>query len=259
MQRLTGVVVSDATLLASFAKLHPDAVDVSDAGARGTWGLGFHGNGEMLVKKAPLGGASGPASVLATVPARQLLLAADGAPAARRTLEDSQPFRYRDWLCAASGTAGLGPDFVARVQAATASTSFAAKRGATAEEAVMMVFIDALYRGHARDTRKLSLATLCEALVEGSARLREHAGETRLDAAVLLLGHDTLFAIPLGRPLFAARYSGESRGRADRNTESRRLAHLRAVVLSDRQAGDLKWVLLEAPAYAGVDCELVGF
>jgi len=107
MQRLTGVVVNDASLMASFAKLYADTVDVSDAGARGTWGLGFHGNGEMLVKKAPLGGAIGPAAVLAGVRARHVVLAANGDPAPRRTVEDAQPLRYRDCGGAGLGAAGI--------------------------------------------------------------------------------------------------------------------------------------------------------
>jgi len=259
MQRLTGVVVSDAALLASFVELHTDLVDVTDLGRCGMWGLGFHGNGEMLVKKAPLGGMAKPSTVLSGVRARQVVLAADGDPAPRRTLVDAQPLRYRDWLFAVSGTKALGAEFVARVQAETSSTSFAVKRGATPEEAVMMVYIDALYRGHQRDTRKVPTETLREAIGEGTARLGELAGDARLEAAVMLHAHDLLFAVPVGRPLFAVEFSPDSRGRADRTPEARRLAHLRAVVLSDHAAGDHEWKTLEGPVQAGVDCELVPF
>ncbi|TNF29421.1 MAG: hypothetical protein EP329_15795 [Deltaproteobacteria bacterium] len=259
MQRLTGVVVSDATLLASFVGLHADLMDVSDLGRRGTWGLGFHGNGEMLIKRAPLGGMARPAEVLATVRARHVVLSADGDPGPRRTLVEAQPLRYRDWLFAASGTSTLGDDFVARVQETTTSTSFAAKRGATPEEALMMVFIDALYRGHARDTRKLPVATLREAIAEGSARLRELAGAERLSLAVLLHAHEQLFAVPLGRPLFVNSFSGASHGRTERTAEARRLAHLRAVAVSDHMVGNDRWTNLETPAHVGIDCEVSSF
>lgn len=259
MQRLTGMVVSDAALLPSFVELHAELADVSDLGRHGSWGLGFHGNGEMLIKKAPLSGMASPAAVLAKVRARHVVLVADGDPGPRRTIVDGQPLRYRDWLFAASGTESLADDFVARVQETTTSTSFAAKRAATPEEAVMMVFIDALYRGHARDTRKVPVSTLYEAIGEASARLHELAGDKRLSLAVLLHAHALLFAVPLGRPLFVTRFSGASHGRAGRTAEARRLAHLRAVAVSDRMVGNDRWTNLLTPVQVGVECEVTPF
>jgi len=259
MQRVTGVVVNDGALLPWFAKSYAGALEVSDAGARGHWGLGFEGNGELLVKRAPLGGRLGPAQVLAEIRARQVVLAAHGDPGPRRSIEDAQPLRYRDWLFAASGTAGLSEAFVARVQAESLLRDFVTTRGVTPDEAVMMVFVDALYRGHARDTRKVGVAVVREAIAAGAARLRELLKPAAPDLAVLLYAHDQLFAVPLGRPMCVARLGASEHLRLERSPDARRVEHLRGVIVGDRQVGNARWQVLESAASIGVDAEVVPF
>ena len=259
MQRLAGVAVNDGALLAWFARHYAEALDVRDAGPRGHWGLGFEGQGEVLVKKAPLGGPLSAQGVLEGLRARHVVVAADGAPAARRSLEDSQPLRYRDWLCAASGTHSLDAAFVSRVQASSAVSDFAAARNASPEEALLMVFVDTLYRGLAREPRKLPVAALREALAEAAARLRALLAPASPDLAVLLYGHEQLFALPLGRPMVLARLGPSDHARADRAGAGRGAEHLRAVVVSDRQLGPYRWEVLTSAVRIGPAAEVEPF
>lgn len=254
MQRLMGVVVNDATLLRALVERHAGVFDLGPLGRRGFWGLGFRGNGEVLIKRSPLAAARETAAVLRDVRARHVVLAADGAPASRRLLEDAQPLRYRDWLFAASGTDALGDGFVAAAQAATRLSTFSARRAVTPDEALMLVFMDALYLGHVRDTRKLETDALRAAVVAGAAVVRELAGDAADALAVCLCGHDHLYATSLGRPLHTAVVTGEAWAREARSTAARQQAHLRALLVSDAPSGEgLVWEPLEGGVMVGPD------
>jgi hypothetical protein len=227
------LVVSDASGLATFAEHRADVLAIAEGGdPRGTWGLGFHSNGDMLVKKGPIATVGDIGKLLQHVRARHLLLAADLERVPRRTLEDAQPLRHRDWLFAASGTAAVREqDFVREVQQSLPGTVFATKRSATPEEAIMMILMDAMYRAGSQDARKLSGAAIRGALAAGVTRLREIAGARSSGLAFMLHDRDRIFAVSLGRALHMARGQGVGGGR--RSGRGSHHAHLRSLVVAD--------------------------
>lgn len=241
---LIGLAVSDSALLRAFAEAQPRVVDVTasiapgaaEVGRTGTWGLGFHAHGEMLVRKGPLRGILPGAIVkhLRDVRARHVVLCAEARGESRK-LEDTSPLRYRDWLFAATGADSLGPGFAARVQASLPTYAFSHKLHPTAEEAVMMVAMGALERANARDTRDLTTRATQRAIGAACAELRRLADEgaqVKLLVTLHVPGH--LFVFALGRPIWLARFRGA--GEAARHGRLPRHEHLRAMVIGDRTA-----------------------
>ena len=234
-QRLLGLVVNDAALMPAFAERHAEllALTAPDA-ARGVWGLGFHGHGEMLVKKNPVASPQSVGAALQQVRARHVIIAADIDPPSRQSLEDAQPLRYRDWLFAASGTAPLRDvEFIRAVQRSLPDTAFAHKRGATAEEALTNHFMETLHRAGARDGRKPTTAIVRQALGTAVRSLRELIGDTPI--AVMLHDHKHLFALSLGRPLYTAALAGVAPVSGERRPAraTDQLAHVRASIIRD--------------------------
>ena len=265
MERLIGLVINDAALLGEFAALHKRDLDVAAGVGRGRWGMGFHGHGELLVKKAPLTRPFDAAEVLAGVRARLVVLAAQPDDRAREP-EEAQPLRHRDWLFAATGTRALPEDFVTRVQASRGGSAFAIKPSAAPEEALQMALMSALFRANVRDARELTTIGVRRTLSTAAAELRALGGDTPLPPLAIVLHSDGyLFALALGRPLYVAHFKGLEQDEPRRRGAGRvrpRFDHLKAVVLTDgppegakgyEKTGD--WVGVEI----GVDCKVAQF
>lgn len=264
MQALLGLAVSDAALLKAFAEAHPRVLDVAATVPReaphGTWGLGFHAHGEMLVRKGPLRSLTPGALVshFKDVRARHVMLVAEAHTEARK-LEDCAPLRYRDWLFAATGADTLGAGFAERVQAELPTYAFAGKRGPTNDEAVMMLVMAALERMNARDTRDLTTRAIQRAIGAAADRLRSLAGDHRPALLVMLHVNGCLFTLAIGRPIWVARFRGT--GDAARPGRLLRHEHLRALVIGDRTSDSASWEQLPTGLAAEVDasCELLQF
>lgn len=270
MQALVGLAVSDAALLKTFAEAHVRELDVAAAipqeSTHGTWGIGFHAHGEMLVRKGPLralkpatpGAPGALVSHFKDVRARHVVLTAESRDEARK-LEDCAPLRYRDWLFASSGAHTLGPGFAERVQAELPTYAFAGKRGATADEATMMLIMSVLERMNARDTRDLTTRAIQRAIGVAAERLRVLAGDQRPELMVMLHVDGCLFAFAIGRPIWVARFRGT--GEAARPGRLMRHEHLRALLIGDRTTDAPIWEQLPIGLGAEIDasCELIQF
>lgn len=259
MQAVLGIAVSDAALLRTFADAHQRQLDVLAAsGAEsGTWGLGFHAHGEMLIKKGPMTRGTVIGKHLKDIRARHLVLVADGDSEARH-LEERCPLRYRDWLFAMTGGASLGADFGRKVQLELPTYAFSQKRHPTAEEAVMMVVMDSLERQNARDTRDLTTRSIQRAVGFAAERVRRLASAPEAVVVLHVPGH--LFAFGVGRPVSIARFKGSGEavvrpGRLGRND------HLRAVLVADETTEGAAWeqVGLELAVQVDVACDVQPF
>lgn len=235
MQRLTALTCSDPALMADLARANPEAVDVAAELSAGSWGVGFYGHGELLVRKIPARSGPTPLSLVANVQARHVVLVADDRSPRPFRGETSQPMRYRDWLFAMSGGSELGAELVTAVDRRLAGFVVRAARGGTAPEAVMMLFMDALHRATLLDARLLSTHGVRRALAVAANTLAELAGDRQaLDLAVTLHARSYHFAVGLGRPLYVQKlqgYPGSSRG------QRRRRPGLKSVVITDRLLG----------------------
>lgn len=259
MQAVLGIAVSDAALLRVFADAHPRQLDVlaASGATSGTWGLGFHAHGEMLIKKGPMTRGTVIGKHLKDIRARHLVLVADGDSEARH-LEERCPLRYRDWLFAMTGGGSLGPDFGKKVQADLPTYAFAQKRHPTAEEAVMMVIMDALERQNARDTRDLTTRAIQRAIGFAAEKLRKLAASPETVVLLHVPGH--MFAFGVGRPVAIARF----RGVGDTNVRPGRLGrndHLRAVLVADQTTEGAAWehVGRELAVQVDVACDVQPF
>ncbi len=252
MQTLIGLVVSDVALLKAFAEGHKQVLDVTSglAADRGTWGVGFHSQGEMLIRKGPLTALkeTGVAPHLKDIRARHVMLFAETSTHAKK-LEDCSPLRYRDWLFAATGADSLGAGFAEAVQARLPTYAFSTRRQPGNDEAVMMLTMAALERQNARDTRDLTTRAIQKAVGIAAGQVAELApSDASFLAMVHVSGH--LFAFALGRPLWLQRFRGT--GDAARAGRLPRHEHLRALVIGDK-TGEGVWE--EVPLGLGVEVD----
>jgi len=258
MQAVLGLAVSDASLLRAFAEAHPRQLDVVAAAGvtAGTWGLGFHAHGEMLIKKGPMTRGTTIVRHVRDIRARHLVLVADG-DSEQRHLEERCPLRYRDWLFAMTGGPSLGAGFGKRVQAELPTYAFSTKRHPTNEEAVMMVVMDALERQNARDTRDLTTRAIQRAIGGAAERLRALADKP--EAVVLLHVPGHLFAFGAGRPVWLARFRGT--GDTGRPARLRGNDHLRAVLVADHPGEGASWEQVGASLGVEIDagCDVQPF
>lgn len=263
MQTLIGLAVSDVSLLKAFAEGHQETLDVTATlgdvrGARGTWGVGFHSHGEMLVRKGPLTSlrAGGVAPHLRDIRARHVMLYGETVDVAKK-LEDCSPLRYRDWLFAATGAESLGEGFPQIVQERLPTYAFSTRRQPGHDEALMMLAMSALEKKNARDTRDLTTRAIQRAIGAVAGELVA-LGQDKAQVLAMLHVAGHLFAFTLGRPLWVQRFRGS--GEPARAGRLPRHDHLRAMVLGDR-TGAGAWE--ELPAGLGVEvdatCELTTF
>ncbi len=263
MQTLIGLAVSDASLLKAFAEGHRDVLDVTAqlgdlTGQRGTWGIGFHAHGEMLVRKGPLNTLreGGVAPHLRDIRARHVALYAETTDVAKK-LEDCSPLRYRDWLFAATGAETLGPGFAEAVQAMLPTYAFSTRHQPGNDEALMMLAMNALEKKNARDTRDLTTRAIQKAIAQASVDVLALAPK---DVSVLAMLHVSghLFAFGVGRGLSLQRFRGT--GEAARAGRLPRHDHLRALVIGDRTA-EGTWEAIDQGLGVEVDssCEIHTF
>lgn len=262
MQTLIGLAVSDVSLLKAFAEGHREVLDVTAPlglhdGQRGTWGVGFHSHGEMLVRKGPLGTLKdGVAPHLRDIRARHVVLYAETTDLAKK-LEDCSPLRYRDWLFASVGAETLGAGFAESVQSRLPTYAFATRHKPGADEALMMLAMDALERKNARDTRDLTTRAIQKAIAQVAGEVRAMAPKDASAMAMLhVAGH--LFAFGVGRGLYLQRFRGT--GEAARAGRLPRHDHLRALVIGD-VTSDGAWEALDPMLGVEVDasCEVHTF
>ncbi|MFT7580932.1 MAG: hypothetical protein ACI9MR_002606 [Myxococcota bacterium] len=236
-QRLVCLAVNDGTLLTQFVERHFDTLDVTADADRGVWGIGYHGNGEMLVKRAPIHPRRPTfATQLGAARSHQVVLAAEHGTRSRHH-EDIQPLRDRDWLFAMRGSDRLDDAFVERAQASLRDSAFRYKRGATVEEAVFTVVMHVLQHANVRDVREITTKSLREALIEAGETVRALATDTASLADVIVTLHVSglVYALSFAAPVYLARYSGLGHPRPERPGRGRVThPHFRAVVVSDR-------------------------
>lgn len=263
MERVIGLVVNDASAVGAFASRHAQTLAITEGVGRGRWGVGFLGNGDLLVKKAPISDRFDVTGVLSEVRARHVVLVARSDAQAFEP-DEAQPLRYRDWLFVATGIASLPEGFVDAVQAAMPDTAFADKRGASRDEALQMLFMRALGRASVRDARELTTVNVRRALVDATERLREIVGDApRPELAVVLHSDGYLFGLALGRALHVASFEGlETAPRRRGPRSAGTYDHLRAVVLTDAPpdgAGGMSSLGAWAGVEIGGDCEVTPF
>ena len=255
MQLMLGVAVSDAALLRTFAEAHPRPLEIASTGGthEGVWGIGFHSHGEILTKRGPVGRGASMLEHLRDVRARHVVLIAD-ADAPSRHMDERCPLRYRDWLFAMTGADSLGVEFARKVQSELPTYAFSQKRNTSPEEAALMVFMDALERVNARDTRDLTTRAIQRAVATAARRIRELAP----DAVALFMLHvpGTLIALGIGRPVYVARFRGAgevARAAHAQHPRTGRGDHLKAVLIGDRTSEDVVWEPLGDGLAAEVD------
>ncbi|MGM0574970.1 MAG: hypothetical protein ACQEXJ_04480 [Myxococcota bacterium] len=258
MEHITALAINDASLLAPIVERNRELFAVPESVTRGAWGVGFHHNGEILVKKRPITSSLDTVGEISRVPAPQLVSTVTDFEGGSLPLERCLPLRYRNWLFAARGVETLGGVFFDRATEHLRGYITPGRWMETATEAVMMVFIRALHGAGELDHRSLSSDGVHEALAAAAGEVVDLAGgKDGVRLAIVLHLEDHLYALSMGHPVAMREV------RVARQTKSGRLSgprHGRAVLLATRDAGEDEepvgqWRGVEIPS----DCIPQGF
>jgi glutamine amidotransferase len=231
VERILAWTVNDrgasAPLLETF-RLALDPLGPARSAARGAFGLGFHHQGEILVKKGPFSGPLDLVERLSRVPARTVVAAVNDDRAAAREIDRIQPLRYRNWLFAMSGTASLTQAFFDAASRHLAGFITPGRFVGTVAEAAMMVFMRAFHAVGELDHRGLSTHGIVQAIRNAVATFGRLAGDDpRPETAFVLHVEGHTFGVALGAPLHVA-----VRRAADAPHAPREIRHARAALVT---------------------------
>ncbi len=218
MARLVGILANRTDLPRRFAAFERELLQVrAPAGQPLAWGLGFHQNGELLLKRRPIDDR--PSIALATmledVQSDLVVGHVRRATVGGLRTDNTHPFRYREWLFADTGTV---PNFVElRATLLDALPDFLRRsiRGETDSEVVFHLVLAALHRAGALEHPNVAPRDLGQALASAIATLDRvivaagHAASHRRN--YLLASHEHLVVAHHGAPMAYRTL----RGRAD--------------------------------------------
>lgn len=264
MARLLGYLGNHYDRAACAAELESAALAVPTGGVDG-WGVGTLVSGEALLKRKPRGDAAMRVGTLLSAADGDLTLVRLRAPGpSPRTIENTQPFRFRQWLYADLSPDDQ-PDERVALRAAIPEFLAANVRGDTVSELRFHVALSALFDEGRVDDPTIDRAAVMAAMRVAIARSDSAAGATRPLV--------TMLAWPQGIVTFcrAMTVSHVRRQgvrdcpacRRDRG-ESATVDHetLRYVMISDTQATESGWrtlgrgTLPEAGIFLSVTREL---
>jgi glutamine amidotransferase len=206
MSRLFGFVINDSQRVA--CALHPARAALVAAAAPEGWGLASYQGGEVLLQRHP----------------KPVVGALDLYPAARdqRTdymvghvreagtpakLENTQPFRFRSWVFAASGP--TPPTAAQRAALLEHVPDFLRRniRGQTAAEELFHVFLSFLHDASKLDDPNIGVGDTGAALAATQALASQIFG-THIAANVIATNGRVLLAARAGRPMHVRQTNG---------------------------------------------------
>ncbi len=155
--------------------------------ARHGFGVGSHQGREVLLRRWPTGLAHplDLAEVAGDLRSGSVLAQVRRATVGGRLPENTQPFRFRQWMFAALGTLPGGADGRARLASTMPSFLSDTLRGETDSEALFHHLLGALFRAGALDAEGLERSALRDHLAAGLASLDDLLG-ARAPLALLL-------------------------------------------------------------------------
>jgi len=236
MERLLGFAINDISFLEPVVTEHQAIFGVSRGLSDGSWGLGVHHHGEMLVQKRRVSAATDSAAEVIKAGARHGMLHAASRRPGLFDLEQVQPYRYRNWLFTSVGAHSLPERFVAETSRVLQGFTAEGRWMACPVEGVMLVFMHALHSVGELDRVRSHTRTLRRAMAAGTAALTGLlGGREHVALALALHVRDYTYALSLGRPVWMKSLyaTGDARGPLGRAGR-----HVRSVAFSNDVPSD---------------------
>jgi predicted glutamine amidotransferase len=208
MTRLVGWFCNQVDRLGCAAATEADVLGLDAGGADG-WGVGSYHTGEVLLRKKPIEPrAAVPLSeIVRELRASCALVHVRRATRGARTLDNTHPFRFRQWLFAQTGSL---PDFATHEAALRGLVPEFLRRdirGQTDSEVVFHIVLAALWETGRLDDPELDRLTLVHALRTGLARVDGVLGVPARFNAMITHG-GALVAMRRGLPMAWVRRQG---------------------------------------------------
>jgi glutamine amidotransferase len=147
MARLFGLIGNRADLAGRVLALEADALRVRARGQPLGWGVGFYQSGEVLMRRRPIDDREeiDLAKQCADVRGDVVLGHVRSATVGTLRTENTHPFRYRQWLCAQTGTVAQFDAIRERLIASVPEFLRGGIRGETDAEILFHVFLSFLH------------------------------------------------------------------------------------------------------------------
>lgn len=219
MARLIGLLGNRHDLAARVLRHEAAVLAVHERGVGGFthslagWGVGFHQGGEVLVRKRPIEPRQSldVAELAADVRADSVIVQVRASQNGASRPENTQPFRYRQWLFAQTGSLAGYPAIRARAFEGLPQFLQAQVRGETDAElafALVMSFLQDTGNIETDDPRLVGSA-LRSVLSLVDALAAEH-GAARTEVNWLLSNGETMFALRRAAPMALREFAGRA-------------------------------------------------
>lgn len=220
MARLFGLVGNRSDLAARLLAFEVEALRVRSRGIPLGWGIGFYQGGEVLMRRRPLDERNeiDAGRLAADVHADVVLGHVRSATVGALRAENTHPFRYRQWLFAATGTLDGFDALRERLLASVPDFLRGNIRGETDAELVFHVFLSFLHDAGKIDDGSAAPGSVVDALratfavVDGMAA-EVGAGPGRLN--VVVTNGELLVAVHRNDADAARMHVRELAGKAD--------------------------------------------
>lgn len=172
--RILGFISNRPELGARLLRANADALDVRvSADEPVGWGVGFYHGGELLLRRRPIDDRNViPVASLAEKVDTDVLIGHVGRPTVGELrTENTQPFRYRQWLFAQLGTTEGYPELSQALLAKLPEFLQRNRRGESDRESVFYAILTVLHELELLHAPLVSAEQLCRGLVAATARL----------------------------------------------------------------------------------------
>jgi len=226
MARLIGLFGNRSDLVARVVEHEARILDVRDRSGRaslGGWGVGFHQNGEVLIRKRPLEARAELSigelvhdvradSVIVHVRASEdASIDASGARKAVEGAENTHPFRYRQWLFAQTGSLPGFPRTRERLLESVPDFLRSQIRGEADAEVLFTVFLSFLHDSGGLDSAfGDGAARALRSTIALADAVGAEFGQPPAAINALLGNGEVLFGLHRGRPMAFREFSGRS-------------------------------------------------
>lgn len=207
MARLVGFISNRPDLGARAAELYASQLAVRARGASPPgFGVGFYQNGEVLLKRRPIFDRSeiSPADMLKDVRADLLIAHVRLGHADAARTENTNPFRYRQWLFAHTGTLEDHPRLGARMAESIPGFLKRDLRGETGSEIFFHLFLSFLHDAGKLDRPAVdaqSVRSALRACMALSDRLCAEEGLEKCASNILVANPESLLAVQGAAPM----------------------------------------------------------
>lgn len=203
MSRLLSIVVNDRRLFPLALEEAGTSIDMTRGLSRGCWGLGSYDGGQVLLHKRPVDGTEAFADLMRGMRPNRLISHVHEAPEWGYSGETTQPFRYKTWLFALSGTIGGAGMVQERTLARIPDYIRQNIRGDLPPELVFHLFLAHLHEEAPLDAMRAHPNAAWKALERTLGELPELAeGHGPIEFACVLSTPTEVYAAAHRRPLF---------------------------------------------------------